>query len=439
MTETRPASPEQQPPSGKPEPTRKPKPSREPEPSREPSPPGKGKHPVHYWPVDDLPGITFDPLLTRLLHTEPVARIKLRFGEGHAWLATRYEDVKEVSSDPRLSRAATLERPVTSMTPHRIGLPGAVGRTDPPDHTRLRRLVARSFNRKRVEDMRPHAQAIADRQLDLMEEHGPPADLAEYLTGPLPTEVISVLMGVPREDWERVHQWREVVLSTSHPREEGDAVKAEIGRYFGALARRRAAAPEDDLYSELATAQAEGRLSHQELVSLAVIIQLNAMDAVRNITSSMIYTLLTHPDQFELLREDPSRVPKAVEELFRFVPLRNGVGQPRIATEEIRVGDVTVPAGDAVHVSYIAANRDPSVFRDPDRLDLTRDAEAPHLAFGHGAHYCVGAALSTMQAEVVVSTLLRRMPRLRLAVAPEEVPWRRGTLNRGPERLPVAW
>jgi biflaviolin synthase len=400
--------------------------------------PGDGPG-IHHWPVDDLPGITIDPLLTRLLRTEPVARIKLRFGEGHSWLATRYEDVKDVSSDPRLSRAATLERPVTSMTPHRVGLPGAVGRTDPPEHTRLRRLVSRSFNRKRVEGMRARAQAIADRQLDLMEEQGPPADLTAHLTGPLPTEVISVLMGVPREDWERVHAWREVVLSTSHPREESDAVKAEIGKYFAALARRRAAAPEDDLYSELATAHAEGRLSIEELVSLAVIIQLNAMDAVPNITSSMVYTLLTHPGQTALLRADPSLVPKAVEELFRFVPLRNGVGQPRIATEEIRVGDVTVPAGDAVHVSYIAANRDPSVFSDPDRLDLTRDAEAPHLAFGHGAHYCVGAALSTMQAEVMISTLVRRMPGLRLAVPPEEVPWRRGTLNRGPESLPVAW
>lgn len=394
---------------------------------------------VHYWPVDDLPGIDFDPLLTRLLREEPVARIKLRFGEGEGWLATRYEDVKEVSSDSRLSRAATVGRPITSTTPHVVGLAGAIGRTDPPDHTRLRRLVSRSFNPRRVGGMRQRTEAIAERLVGGMLAQGPPADLAARLTGPLPVEVISELMGVPREDWERVQGWQRVVLSTSHSREEGDAVKAEIGRYFAALADRRAAEPGDDLYSELVAASAQGRLSRGELVSLAVMIQLNAMDAVRNITSSMVFALLVHPEQFALVRENPGLVPRAVEELFRYVPLRNGVGMPRMATEDVEVGGVTVCRGEPVFVSYLSANRDPGVFPDPDRLDLLREPESPHLAFGHGPHYCVGAALSTMQAQVVVSTLVRMVPGLRLAVPAGRVRWLRGTLNRGPRELPVEW
>src|SRR4051812_16592977 len=141
-------------------------------------------HEIHDWPVDDLPDTQFDPLLARLLREEPIARIRLRFGEGDAWLVTRYEDVKFVTSDPRFSRAATVDRPVTSMTPHVIGLPRGIGRTDPPDHTRLRRPVTQNLNPRRVERLRPRAEAIADDLLTRMVRQGPPADLVEALIAP---------------------------------------------------------------------------------------------------------------------------------------------------------------------------------------------------------------------------------------------------------------
>ncbi|MGI8306208.1 cytochrome P450 [Saccharopolyspora hattusasensis] len=390
---------------------------------------------AHLWPVDDLDGLAFDPFLTRLLAEEPVARIRLRFGEGDAWLVTRYEDVRGVASHPGFSRAATVDRPVTSMTPHVVGLPGGIGRTDPPDHARLRRLLSQNFTPRRVETIRPRAERIADELLQRVAVQGPPADLVGSFTGPLSTQVIGELMGVPRLDWPQMHSWRQILLSSKHSRVEADAVKAELRQYFTDLAERLRRKPGDDVFSGLVAARTAGELSQAELISLAVILQLNGMDAVRNNSSSMIYVLLTHPEQRALLGD--GLVQQAVEELFRYVPHRNGVGLPRIAMEDIRIGDVTIAEGDAVYVSYLAANRDPGIFADPHRLDVER-ADNPHIAFGHGAHFCAGAALARMEALTMISGLLRHFPQLRLACRPEEMRWRRGTINRGPESLPVA-
>ncbi|MFG2648914.1 cytochrome P450 [Streptomyces sp. NPDC048436] len=392
----------------------------------------------HFWPVEHLEELEFDPLLHRLLRAEPVALVRMRFGEGNAWLVTRYQDVKEVTSDPRFSRALTVDRPVTSMTPHVVAPVGGIGRTDPPDHTRLRRLLAQTFNRKRVAVLKVEAEAIAERLVGEMLAKGAPADLAEYVTGPMPEQVIGKLLGVPEADLGRLQAWRSVILSSDRSLEESNAVKAEIAGHFRKLADHRLEHPGDDLFSELSQAQAEGALSRPELISLAVMIVLNALDQVRNQCTTMVYTLLTHPEQLARLRAEPELLPTAIEELLRFIPQRNGVGLPRIATEDVPVGDVLIRAGEAVYVSYLAADRDPAVYTDPDRFELTRD-ESPNLAFGHGAHYCLGAALTRMQSEVILSTLLRMAPGLRLAITPEEVRWRRGSINRGPEALPLAW
>lgn len=393
---------------------------------------------VHHWPVDHLDALDFDPLLHRLVREEPVALVRMRFGEGHAWLVTRYEYVKEVTSDPRFSRALTVDRPVTGMTPHNIAPARGIGRTDAPDHTRLRRLVAQAFNRKRAAALRAETEAVTERLVDDMMGHACPADLAGHVSGPLPERVIGKLLGVPRGDLGRLQQWRAVILSTDASPARSSTVKADIAAYFRQLADHRLREPGDDLFSELSAAQAAGALSRPELISLSVVIVLNALDQVRNQCTNMVYALLTHPEQLAALRADPGLLSSAVEELLRFVPQRNGVGMPRIATEDVTVGGVTIRAGDAVYVSYLAADRDPAVFTAPDRLYLARD-EAANLAFGHGPHYCLGAALTRMQCHAVLSTLLRKAPGLRLAVPPEQVRWRRGTVNRGPEALPVAW
>ncbi len=412
--------------------------SANPSPAEDSCPAGPDGERVHEWAVDHLPALNFDPLLHRLLREEPVARIRLRYGEGEAWLVTRYEDVKTVASEPSLSRALTVDRPVTSMTPHVVAPAGGIGRTDPPDHTRLRRLVAQTFGRKRVAALRARAQELADEMTERMARQGPPADLTECLTSPLPAQLIGDLLGVPADDVGVLQGWRGVILSSNHSQEESDAVKREIAGYFRELARHRADHPGDDLFSALVAAHGEGELSLPELISLAVMLVLNGMDAVRNQVSNMVYALLTHPDQLARLRAEPALLPQAVEELLRYIPHRNGVGLPRVATQDLDIAGKTIRSGEVVYVSYLAANRDSSVFKDPDRLDLGRD-EAPNLSFGHGAHYCVGALLTRMEAEVMLSTLLERFPGLRLAVGEEEMRWRRGSINRGPESLPVAW
>ncbi|MEU5220017.1 cytochrome P450 [Streptomyces sp. NPDC020807] len=393
---------------------------------------------VHDWAVTALPGTAFDPFPHRLLREEPVARVRLAHGEGHAWLVTRYEDVRRVASDPRLSRALTVGRPITSTTPHTLAPAGGVGRADPPDHTRLRKLIAPTFGRRRMTALREHTRREADRLALRTLDAGPPADLAETFVGPLAASVIVGLLGVPAADLDRVERWRAGLLSHDTTLPEGESVKKEIAGYFADLARHRARHPGDDLVSELAAARAAGGISTPELVSMSVMLTLNGLDAVRNIVATMVYVLLVHPEQTAKLRADPDRLPRAVDELLRYIPQRNGVGMPRVATADVEIGGVTVREGEAVHVFYPAANRDPAVYTDPDRLDLDRD-EAPHLAFGAGAHYCAGAQLARMEAEVMLSTVLARFPGLALATDPESVGWRRGSVNRGPVALPVTW
>ncbi|MFF0433991.1 cytochrome P450 [Streptomyces sp. NPDC004327] len=405
-----------------------------------PPPPASPAHGpvVHDWAVAALRGTDFDPVPHRLLREEPVARIRLPHGEGHAWLVTRHEDVRQVCADPRLSRALTVGRAITSTTPHTLAPAGGVGRADPPEHTRLRRLIAPTFGRRRITALRDHTTRRAEELALRTQDAGPPADLAESFVGPLAATVTAELLGVPAADLDRVEEWRAGLLSHDTTAAAGESVKREIAGYFADLARHRAAHPADDLISELAAARATGGLSTPELVSMAVMLTLNGLDAVRNIVSTMLYALLTHPEQTAKLRADPALLPRAVDELLRYIPQRNGVGMPRVATEDLTVGGVTIRAGEAVHVFYPAANRDPAVYTDPDRLDLTRD-EAPHLAFGHGAHYCAGAQLARMEAEVMLATVLARFPGLALAVPPERIAWRTGSVNRGPETLPVTW
>ncbi|MER7518471.1 cytochrome P450 [Streptomyces sp. NPDC126499] len=402
------------------------------------TPPERPGPVVHDWAMVPLPATEFDPLPYRLLHEEPVARIRLPHGEGHAWLVTRYEDVKRIASDPRMSRALTVGRPITSTTPHTLAPAGGVGRADPPDHTRLRKLIAPTFGRRRTRALRAHTARVADGLALRTLDHGPPADLTETFIGPLSAGVVAELLGVPAADLDRVQDWRARLLRHDTTAADGDTVKKDIAGYFADLARHRAAHPADDLISELAAARTAGKISTPELVSLAVMLTLNGLDAVRNIVSTMVYVLLVHPDQTAKLRADPDGLPRAVDELLRYIPQRGGVGMPRVATADLDVGGVTIREGEAVYVFYPAANRDPAVFTDPDRLDLTRD-EAPHLAFGHGAHYCAGAQLARMEAEVMLATLLARFPGLALAVPPERLVWRTGSVNRGPETLPVTW
>ncbi|MER7623245.1 cytochrome P450 [Streptomyces sp. NPDC126503] len=393
---------------------------------------------VHFWAVPDLTGLEFDPFLARLLHEDPVTRVRLPNGEGHAWLVTRYEDVKFVSVDPRFSRQAVWGRSITRLAPHFIPMEGAVGFADPPDHTRMRRVVARAFSARALRSLRDHAQTVMDRLLDTVEEHGAPADLMELVNRPFPLAMVSELMGVPEGDRPLMARWSDTIISAGAGREASERAKADMGRYFTELIGRSHGTGRETLAAVLADAVDDDTLTEHEAVGLAVLIQIGGAHAVRNNSANMVFALLTHPDHLARLRAEPALLPQAVDELLRYIPHRNAVGLSRIAMEDVEVGGVTIPAGDPVYVSYLTANRDPDVFPEPDRLDFDR-AYNPHVAFGHGPHYCPGSALARIESEILLDSLWTRFPGLRLAVPEEELRWQRGALIRGPETLPVTW
>ncbi|MFJ3903835.1 cytochrome P450 [Streptomyces sp. NPDC090025] len=393
---------------------------------------------IHFWAVPDLTGLDFDPLLARLLHEDPVTRVRLPNGEGHAWLVTRYEDVKFVSADPRFSRQAVYGRSITRVAPHFIPMEGAVGFADPPDHTRMRRVVGRAFSARALETLRGHAQSVMDRLLDRVEEHGPPADLMALVNRPFPLAMVSELMGVPEGDQPLMGRWTDGILTAGAGREAGERAKADMARYFTELIGRSHGTGQEFLAAVLADAVDEGTLDEQEAVGLAVLIQIGGAHAVRNNSANMIYALLTHPAQLARLRAEPALLPQAIEELLRYIPHRNAVGLSRIALEDVEVGGVRIPKDEAVYVSYLTANRDPAVFADPEEFDIGR-ADNPHVSFGYGPHYCPGSMLARIESTILLESLWTRFPDLRLAVPEEDIRWQRGALIRGPETLPVVW
>ncbi|MFE0513244.1 cytochrome P450 [Streptomyces sp. NPDC058964] len=393
--------------------------------------------PVRHWPAVDLTGVNFDPVLTELMRESPVTRIELPNGEGWAWLLTRYDDVRTVTNDPRFSREAVMDHPVTRLAPHFIPTRGAVGFLDPPDQTRLRRAVAPAFTAKGVERVREKARDMLGELVDELVRDGPPADLTAAVLGPFPIAVICELMGVPAADRHSMHDWTQRILSSSYGREVSEKAKNEMGAYFSDLVGRREGSTAEDVTSLLGAAVGRGEVTPEEAVGLAVLLQIGG-EAVTNNSGQMFYLLMTRPDLVERLREEPESRPKAIDELLRYIPHRNAVGLSRIATENVVIRGVLIRAGDPVYVSYLAANRDPEVFPDPETIDFAR-APNPHVSFGFGPHYCPGAQLARLESELLVDTLLDRLPGLRLAVPSDQVPFRKGALIRGPEALPVTW
>ncbi|MYW42427.1 cytochrome P450 [Streptomyces sp. SID161] len=396
--------------------------------------------PIRFWPVDDLPALDPDPFLDELLHDEPVARIRLPHGAGWAWLVTRYEDVRFVTSDPRFSRAEVAGRDVTTMRPVPVASQTAgVQYVDPPRHTRLRRVVARAFTGAGMRRLRPLAERRAAELLDGMARTGAPADLMEHLHGPFPIAVLRDFLGVAEQEWQQWAATGEALLSAGAGSQERAAEAAAATRArIAELLRSRRDDPGEDLAGVLAQAAAAGEITDDEAISLAIAVQVSGGHAVRNNSGSMMYALLTHPGQLDRLRREPGLLPRAVEELLRYVPHRNGVGIPRIATEDVRVRGRLIRAGDVVYNAYVAANRDPAAFPDPGALDFDRQG-TPHVAFGHGPHHCMAAVMARMEAEVMIGSVLARFPGIRLAVPPEEVEFQRQGLIRGPRTLPVTW
>ncbi|UGY92059.1 cytochrome P450 [Streptomyces gobiensis] len=384
--------------------------------------------------------LEFDPQLRQLMTEAPLTRIRMPYGQGTAWLATRYDDVRTVTSDRRFSRKAVTGRDFPRMTPEPIVQDEAINLMDPPEHSRLRRLVAKGFTTRHVEQLRPRTQQTVDSLLDAMEEHGPPADVAAHLAAHLPLTTICELLDVPEADRPELRRNAVALMSTGRADRDGQlTAKAALRSYFTELTARRRREPGEDLLSTLAQARDGAEvLDDEELAVMGMVLLLTGHDTTTYQISNITYTLLTHPEQLAKLRADPELLPQALQELLRFIPFRKGVGIPRIATEDVELGGVTIREGDTVHVSYLAANRDSETFDHPEELDLERDGTA-HMTFGWGSHHCIGSHLALMELEVAIGTLLTRYPALRLAVPPGEVKWNTSSIWRYPLALPVTW
>jgi biflaviolin synthase len=393
--------------------------------------------PVRDWPALELDGTEFDPVLAELMREGPLTRIRLPYGEGWAWLATRYDDVKMITNDPRFSRADVVDRQITRLAPHFKPKPGSLAFADQPDHNRLRRAVAAAYTVGAMKRLRPRAQELLDVLVDDLLRAGPPADLIERVLEPFPISVVCEVMGVPAEDRERIHAWTRQIISTSGGAEAAGRAKDGMYGWITQAVRDRSGSDGEDVLSLLGAAVGRGDISEAEAIGIAGPLQIGG-EAVTNNCGQMLYLLLTRPELLERLRENPGLRPNAIDELLRYVPHRTTVGLARIALEDIDINGVRVQAGEPLYVSYLAANRDPAVFPDPDRIDLDRDPSG-HLSFGNGPHYCTGAVLARMQTELLVSALLDRLPGLRLAVPADQVPWRKRTMIRGPQSLPATW
>jgi len=373
----------------------------------------------------------------QLRQEEPVCPIRLVTGHT-AYLVTRYEDVKTVLSDLRFSREA-LFRDGAPRAQHIEPDPDSLIGMDPPRHSTLRRFINREFTPRRVELLRPRIQEVVDGLLDRMLEAGPPADLSAALTRPLALGIICDLLGVPLHDQETFSFWADHFTSLKkYTAEEMMRSNRDMRSYIVDLIEAKRAKPGTDLLSALTRQMdEEAALTESELVSLVVILIIAGHDTTVTTFNGGAALLLSNPDQLELFRTDPGVLNTAVEEIVRLVTPGDGIFM-RVTLSDVELGGRVIPAGSGVIAPISAANRDPSVFTDPDRLDITRDPH-DHIGFAVGPHFCAGSALARAELQIGLSTLFRRFPTLRLGVDVDDLEWRHYSHLGGFESVPVEW
>lgn len=386
----------------------------------------------------------FDPAeqLAQVRADEGVTRVVTPFGLA-AWLVTRYEDVREVLSDPARFSNARRGLPLPEelelrMSEHEIlqRRAGQLLALDPPEHTRLRRMLTPEFTVRRIGRLAPRIEKIVEDHLTDLERDGPPADLVSRFALPIPSLVICELLGVPYSERTAFQRRTRRQLDFSVPIGEHIALQRESRDFMRQQVRRAMDAPGEDLLGRLIRGHGDA-LSEDELVGIAGLLLVAGHETTANMLGLGTLALLRHPDQLVLVRDDPAVVEPAVEELLRWLSIVPSA-IPRITTTEVTLAGHTIPAGDLVMAGLVAANRDPAFIDDPDRLHLTR-GEIGHLAFGHGVHHCLGAPLARMEMRIAFPALLRRFPRLELAVPFQEVGFRAHHFIYGLHALPVTW
>ncbi|MFD3994826.1 cytochrome P450 [Streptomyces sp. NPDC058583] len=387
------------------------------------------------------------PAYAWLREHAPVHRTTLPSGV-EAWLVTRYGDARQALADQRLSKNPAHH----DESPHAKGKTGIPGERkaelmthllniDPPDHTRLRRLVSKAFTPRRVAEFTPRVQELTDRLIDAFVEKGS-ADLIHEFAFPLPIYAICDLLGVPEEDQDDFRDWAGMMIRHGGGPRGGVARSVKKMRgYLAELIHRKREEPGDDLISGLIKASDHGEhLTENEAAAMAFILLFAGFETTVNLIGNGMYQLLRHPGQRELLQAsvaagETGLLETGIEELLRYDgPVEMATW--RYATEPLTIGGQDIPAGDPVLVVLAAADRDPERFDGPDTLDLAR-RDNQHLGYGHGIHYCLGAPLARLEGQTALATLLTRLPDLRLAADPEELRWRGGLIMRGLRTLPV--
>lgn len=373
----------------------------------------------------------------------PVARVTLPSGD-QATLLTRYEDVKQVLSDPRFSRTLTAPDAARLSATGDGGLFNSQLAQIIPDggegHQHWRRLVIKWFTAKRMSDLRPAMTEMAERLVDEMVAGGAPGDLRASLGFPLPVYVICAMLGVPAADRDRFAHWSDTLLNlTRYEQAEIEAAQAEFFQYMSEHLAAKRAEPGDDLLSELLAAGGpeEGGLSELQVLVTGMGLLVAGHETTANMIGKMVAMLLADRTRWERLLADRSLVRTAVEETLR-MDANPGIGLPRYLHEEVEVGGTVLPRGTTVLCSMAAANRDESVFERADELDLSRKPN-PHLTFGAGPHSCLGMALARTELQVVLEVLLRKLPSLELAVPAAELERVEGLAVGGLATVPVRW
>jgi cytochrome P450 len=379
---------------------------------------------------------------TALLRSEGPARPVIMPRGLRAWLVTGYADARALLADPRLSKDSSRAYALFAAQISATGVANASSpslaahmlNSDPPDHTRLRKLVNKAFTVRTVSRLRPRIERITDDLLDELATAAE-ADLMARFASPLPITVICELLGVPGADRDRFAGWSHTLVSAA-PAEQIHEAAGFMTGYLMTLIEAKREAPTADLLSDLVhTFDDSDQLSGNELVAMAFLLLVAGHETTVNLIGNGVLALLRHPAQLAALRRDPSLMPNAVEEILRYEGPVN-LATLRFTTEPLQIGEVEIPEGEFVMVSLLGANRDDDRFAEADRLDITR-AAGSHLAFGHGIHYCVGAPLARLEAEVAIGRLLARFGELELAAEPGELGWRDSTLVHGLESLPI--
>lgn len=379
------------------------------------------------------------PPLGRVRGIGPPRQVIMPSGEV-GYVVTRNDDAQRALTHPAFSRGA-LFRPGAPpfALASSVGTADSLLNMDPPEHTQVRIVVSKAFTRRRVAGMRGGIQEVTDDLLDRMADAGPPVDLVGALCAPLPVTVICQLLGVPYEDRASFRAWTSAAMTvTGYSPEQAAQALQNLSDYLAGLIAKRRTEPADDLLSALVAARdQEERLTEPQLVNLGMLLLIAGHETTLYQLGRSVHALLRRPQLYASLHADPNRVPSAVEELLR---LRSSVpgAAPRLTTQDAEIGGVRIPAGSIVMLKLSNANRDPHIIRDPEEMDFNRP-DNKHLAFGHGPHFCLGAALARAELQVALAALVRRFPSLRFAVDPATIPWQTGQITEGPMTLPVTW